>query len=812
MIDAGEAGYIIKLKMINSKSSVFVGLSPLVRVTNLTVEFGSLRILDNVNFVIYPGEVVGLAGENGAGKTTLVRCIAGELTAHKGDVIYSDVLCPKGQSPLKADGIGVVWQDLALCDNLDAIANLFLGEETGKIFISEATMYRHAKQLFSELGINLPVVSTSVMHLSGGQRQLLAVARALRQRPKLLILDEPTASLGVAESRQIESLIASTKGSGTATILVSHDVEQLFRLADRIVVMRQGRIVGELNTSEAHPDDVVALMSGQPVNASPRRQLSRLHALMERLSGSDPSSWLSLIVSTLGAALSTEKVCVHVVQARLLKLAAHSGFEQHMRDFLDQVDLSNTWIVPVRCVNEKKLIVDTLRIPRPLANDGNYHAVVSCWSVPVMSKDSVVGVLSVLRDNPVGPNQDELQLLTLYAAHAAEAIERDNLFTAIAEQNNKLKTIRRILEVLAGPLPVIKSLELALDVLVEGLGASGGVLLSQKHGQIVAGQANLSLIDPNPLELVAEITNSDGGAQNIRKFIKDDVVFYGAAFSTQSDKVALLVWWVDSLPGERAEFLVIDAANSIRLGLEREAADASRQEAEALRKTQKLQKDFLMRLSHELRTPLTAIQGYASTLLAPDVTWDQASQRMFLERICAESSRVTRLVGDLLDVSAIESGTFSLICDWCDLKLVIDAAVSCLPREVWPQIFNRVADNIPPIWADHDRLEQVFVNVIENAIRHNPPGTKVEIYAYPKSNKWVEITVLDNGAGLRSTTAASGRRIMPSSYGLGLHIASAIVEAHGGKFTKGLRDDGIVGTKVCILLPTDEPQVSEEVP
>ena len=164
-----------------------------------------------------------------------------------------------------------------------------------------------------------------------------------------------------------------------------------------------------------------------------------------------------------------------------------------------------------------------------------------------------------------------------------------------------------------------------------------------------------------------------------------------------------------------------DAANSLRLALEREEAAHAHQEAAALRRSRELQRGFLSRLSHELRTPLTAIRGYASSLLQPDVTWDRDSQQRFLDRIAAESARLGRLVDDLLDFSAIESGTMRLQRDWCDIRLVIEAAIACLPPEHAKEVTLNCRAALPVVWADHDRMEQVFVNLLNNA-RPQPAG------------------------------------------------------------------------------------------
>ena len=195
-------------------------------------------------------------------------------------------------------------------------------------------------------------------------------------------------------------------------------------------------------------------------------------------------------------------------------------------------------------------------------------------------------------------------------------------------------------------------------------------------------------------------------------------------FDAPAGPTALLARWESQVVTEQETALVENAAHSLRLALEREAAGIANQEAAALRRSRQLQRGFLSRLSHELRTPLTAIRGYASSLMAPDVTWDHESQRRFLARIAAESARVGRLVDDLLDFSAIESGVMRLQRDWCDLRLVVEAAVDCLPAPESARVTVTCGPGLPSIWADHDRLEQVFVNLLSNAFRHNPPETE----------------------------------------------------------------------------------------
>jgi signal transduction histidine kinase len=277
----------------------------------------------------------------------------------------------------------------------------------------------------------------------------------------------------------------------------------------------------------------------------------------------------------------------------------------------------------------------------------------------------------------------------------------------------------------------------------------------------------------------------------------------------------LLARWREREITHEETALIEDAAHSLRLALEREEAARAHQEAAALRRSREYQRDFLSRLSHELRTPLTAIRGYASSLMAPDVSWDLDSEHRFLERIATESARLGRLVDDLLDFSAIESGVMRLARDWCDLAVVADAAVSCLPREQAEAVEVRCEEDLPPVWADHDRLEQAFLNLLSNAVRHNPPGTRVtlNVTATP-ADQQVEIRVSDNGLGLPPDIAGAPFEAAPrvrsgsAGSGLGLSITRGIVEAHGGSIHL---IEATPGTSFVIRLPI-EPAEAEHPP
>jgi signal transduction histidine kinase len=212
-------------------------------------------------------------------------------------------------------------------------------------------------------------------------------------------------------------------------------------------------------------------------------------------------------------------------------------------------------------------------------------------------------------------------------------------------------------------------------------------------------------------------------------------------------------------------------------------------------------------LSHELRTPLTAIQGYASTLRQPDLTWDAESTARFLGSIAAESARMERLVGDLLDSSAIESGVMRLQRHWCDLRLVLEAAVDCVPEDVAIQI--ETEDELEPVWADHDRLEQVFVNLLMNAATHGSSQEAIDVLLRSGTiPRMVEVEVRDHGPGI--PVALAGRLFEPrirgtteiAGAGLGLSIAKGIVEAHGGLLAAVPVDDGAT---FLVMLPCDPP-------
>ncbi|MGH3260051.1 MAG: ATP-binding cassette domain-containing protein, partial [Streptosporangiaceae bacterium] len=715
--------------------------TPLLRVSGLSASFGQIRALDHVDLSVRAGELVALAGENGAGKTTLVRCIAGDIVPITGEVFLAGRRVPADPGGAAKHGIEVVWQDLALCDNLDVAANIMLGRESARLMLSEARIHRTAAALLASLRIPLSDTTRIVKSLSGAQRQLVAVARAMSRSPRLLALDEPTASLGVMETAQVEELIMNLREQGTTILLVGHDIDQMFRLADRIVVLRQGRIVADVRPPDTYPDDVVALLSGQQVDSSARRQLTRLHGLTDRLMSADPSSSLSLILSALGAALGTERLCIHVVSDKTLHCAASLGFLHGQLDPWSRLPFGSVGgPVGMAAADEQPVIADDVRTGvawRSFRDLANAVQVASSWSVPVSGPNGLSGVITVFREVHGRPLREELDLVTVYAGYAASAIERDRLLDEVTTRNRVLETIREMLETLAGPVPVSEGLAIAIQSLRRGLQAEEVALITLPADQPARWRAYAGPFGTDPSSATPSLGdmagsalasfNPDGAARMLRSSRRHRA--RAVAFEGADGPTVLLATWRRVPPTKEESALMEDAAYSLRLSLEREEAAHAHQEAAALRRSRELQRGFLSRLSHELRTPLTAIRGYASSLMQPDVTWDGASQQRFLDRIAAESARLGRLVDDLLDFSAIESGIMRLQPDWCDIRLVIEAAIACLPPASAEAVLLSYDDDLPVVWADHDRMEQVFVNLLNNAVRHNPPGTKVRVTA-----------------------------------------------------------------------------------
>jgi signal transduction histidine kinase/ABC-type multidrug transport system ATPase subunit len=805
--------------------------SSLLRVSGLGVTFGSLTALTDAELTVGEGELVALAGEPGAGKTTLVRCIAGDITPLAGSVTLAGEPVPALAGGSGRRDIGVVWSDLALCENLDVAGNLLLGQESRRLMFSDSRFHGAAAALLRDLDIPVRDTTQLIGSLSPGQRTLVGVAKAISQGPRLLVLDEPTASLGVLEAGQVEELITTLRARGVGILLATRDIDQMFRLADRIVVLRRGRVVGNLSPSGTHPDDVAALLSGQEIDSSARGQLSRLHGLAGRLVSADPSSSLALILSALGAALGSESVCIHVMRGGALVCEGSLGFAPGQIARWSRLDIGSAGGPAGRAAAHEQLIVEEdLRTNNPWAGFGEVPgspAFASSWSVPVMGPTGASAVITVFRPESGPPQRDELDLLTLYAGYVSSAVERDRLLDQATARNRVLETIREMLETLAGPVTVTDGLVTALQSLRRGLRADEVVLLSRPHGSEIACRGYAGPLGTEPEMMSPRVRKA---AQEAIVDIRRDGSARGAGgdrlarmlavpFVAPAGPTVLLASWDAVRVTEEETALIENAAHSLRLALEREEAGLAHQEAVALRRSRELQREFLSRLSHELRTPLTAIRGYASSLMQPDVTWDGDSQERFLDRIAAESARLGRLVDDLLDFSAIEAGVMRLQPDWCDLRLVIEAAVSCLPDPEGSRVSVDCDAALPAVWADHDRLEQVFVNLLSNAVRHNPPGTQVTVIAAPATPvarspsaassaapAEVEIRVVDDGSGFPDELARAPfesprrQRSRSSGAGLGLSIARGIVHAHGGRIAL---ESVKAGTSFAIRLPIE---------
>jgi simple sugar transport system ATP-binding protein len=241
---------------------------PILEAKNLSKRFGGIHAAQDVSLHVMPGEVVALAGDNGAGKSTVIKMISGVYKPDGGAVLYEGEpvhqLTPR---EIRDRGIETIYQDLALADNLDVGTNLFLGREKVKHFLGlpyldRKTMRSEAEKALKALGIVVRDLDGPVRTLSGGQRQALAIGRAVYWQARLLIMDEPTAALGVPEQREVLALIHRLKASGVGIIFISHNLHDIFAVSDRIVVLERGRKAGERLAKETDGDEVVKLMMG----------------------------------------------------------------------------------------------------------------------------------------------------------------------------------------------------------------------------------------------------------------------------------------------------------------------------------------------------------------------------------------------------------------------------------------------------------------------------------------------------------------------------------------------------------------------
>ncbi|RCK50827.1 ABC transporter ATP-binding protein [Thalassospira profundimaris] len=239
------------------------GKNPLVEMRDIHLSFGGIKAVDGVSIDLYPGEVVGVLGHNGAGKSTLIKILAGAYTPDSGEIIV-DGRAAKIENARDArdNKIETIYQNLALADNLDAAQNLFLGREivskTG--FLDDVAMEHKAREVLHRLNPNFKKFNAPVAALSGGQRQSVAIARALLFEARILIMDEPCAALGVQETRMVGELIDQLKKDGLGILLISHDLHDVFDLSDRLHVMKNGQLVGTVRTEDVNHDDVLGMI------------------------------------------------------------------------------------------------------------------------------------------------------------------------------------------------------------------------------------------------------------------------------------------------------------------------------------------------------------------------------------------------------------------------------------------------------------------------------------------------------------------------------------------------------------------------
>jgi ABC-type sugar transport system ATPase subunit len=245
-------------------------MEPMLRAINLTKRFGGLVAVDNASVDLYPGEVVGLVGDNGAGKSTLIKMISGVYQPDGGE-IYVDGNKIEFSGPREARDLGIetIYQDLALAENLDVGSNIFLGRELKTPYLGGLikTIDRHkmreeSSEVLKRLDIQVPSLTQQIRNLSGGQRQAVAIARSIYWNARLMIMDEPTAALGVAEQRKVLTLVRTLAEQGVPVIIISHNMQDVFAVADRIVIMRRGKKVAERIAEKTTPDEIVSLMVG----------------------------------------------------------------------------------------------------------------------------------------------------------------------------------------------------------------------------------------------------------------------------------------------------------------------------------------------------------------------------------------------------------------------------------------------------------------------------------------------------------------------------------------------------------------------
>ena len=237
--------------------------TPLVELKDISISFGGIKAVDRVSIDLYPGEVVGLLGHNGAGKSTLIKCLSGAYTADSGEVfINGEKVIINNPRDARDQNIETIYQTLALADNLDAASNLFLGRElvTKSGFLDESKMEAETRKIMARLNPNFQKFDVPVSALSGGQRQSVAIARAVYFDAKILIMDEPTAALGPQETEMVAELIQELKNQGLGIFLIEHDIHHVMKLCDRASVMKNGLLVGTERVEDVTEDDILSMI------------------------------------------------------------------------------------------------------------------------------------------------------------------------------------------------------------------------------------------------------------------------------------------------------------------------------------------------------------------------------------------------------------------------------------------------------------------------------------------------------------------------------------------------------------------------
>lgn len=243
--------------------------APLLDLREITKRYGAVDALRGVSFQVRAGEVVALLGDNGAGKSTLVKIISGGLEATSGSLRFEGAeRIFRSPAEAKAAGIETVYQDLSLCTNVDVVANFFMGRELVKYYfgipvLDERAMQAATAEAISNAGTRIPSLRTNVEHLSGGQRQAIELNRFVHFGGKLVLLDEPFAALGVDQTRRGLEMVRKVAGRGIGVIIITHIMPQAFQVADRIVVIRQGVVAGDVRTRDTTPDEVIGLITGE---------------------------------------------------------------------------------------------------------------------------------------------------------------------------------------------------------------------------------------------------------------------------------------------------------------------------------------------------------------------------------------------------------------------------------------------------------------------------------------------------------------------------------------------------------------------